>query len=98
LNKEKRRVDVSKHINAGNRFKDYGDMDKLVKYIVEDIRRSDQDNVVKDGWDSIKTYYEKGDKKLEIRFFIEDGKLLSFNAFPDHSSKDAGNVIWLIPQ
>ena len=91
-------VDVSKHINAGNRFKDYGDMDKLVKYIVEDIRRSDQDNVVKDGWNSIKTYYGKGDKKLEIRFYIEDGKLLSFNAFPDHSKKEAGNVIWLIPQ
>lgn len=81
-----------------NRFKDWGDMDKLVKYIVEDVRRSDQDNVVKYGFDSIKTYYGKGDKKLEIRFFIEDGKLLSFNAFPDHSNKEAGNVIWLIPQ
>ena len=42
-----------------NRFKDWGDMDKLVKYIVEDIHRSDQDNVVKYGFNSIKRITEK---------------------------------------
>ncbi|MGE7597079.1 hypothetical protein [Lysinibacillus fusiformis] len=89
-------VDVNKHINAKNRFKDYGDMDKLIKYIVEDIRRVDEGKLIKDGHNSIKTFY--GDKKLEIRFYVKDGKLQSFNAFPDHSKKEAGNVIWLVPQ
>jgi len=91
-------VDVSKHINANNRFKDYGSMDKLVKYIVEDIRRTDVGDLIKDGHNSIKTLYGKDKKLLEIRFYVEDGKLLSFNAFPAHSARDAGNVIWLVPQ
>lgn len=91
-------VDVNKHINANNRFKDYGNIDTLVNYIVEDIRRTDSADLLKDGWNSIKTVYGKDNKLLEIRFYIEDGKLVSFNAFPDHSKKEAGNVIWLAPQ
>ncbi|WP_254664261.1 hypothetical protein [Lysinibacillus fusiformis] len=91
-------VDVNKHINANNRFKEYGNIDTLVNYIIEDIRRTDSGDLIKDGWNSIKTVYGKDNKLLEIRFYVEDGKLLSFNAFPDHSKKDASNVIWLAPQ
>lgn len=91
-------VDVDKHINAKNRFKDYGDIDKLVKYIVEDIRRLDELGLVKAGDNSIKTVYGKDQKLLEIRFHIKDGKLYHFNAFPNHSSRDLGNVVWLTPQ
>lgn len=91
-------IDVKKHINAGNRFENYGNMDKLVDYIVEDIRRVDDLVLAKEGWNSIKTMYGSTNKKLEIRFFVEDGKLLSFNAFPDHSKKEAGNVMWMVPQ
>ncbi|WP_246020487.1 hypothetical protein [Lysinibacillus telephonicus] len=91
-------VDVSKHINAKNRFKDYGNIDKLVKYIVEDIRRVDELKKIKEGHNSIKTVYGPDNKLLEIRFYVKDGELYSFNAFPNHSSRDAGNVIWLAPQ
>lgn len=91
-------VDVDKHINAKNRFKNYGDIDKLVKYIVEDIRRVDAGGWVKNGDNSIKTVYGKDNKLLEIRFHVKDGELYQFNAFPDHSSRDLGNVIWLAPQ
>lgn len=91
-------VDVDKHINAKNRFKDYGDMDKLVKYIVEDIRRVDAEGLVKNGDNSIKTVYGKDNKLLEIRFHVKDGELYQFNAFPNHSDRQLGNVIWLAPQ
>ena len=91
-------VDVNKHINAKNRFKDYGDMDKLVKYIVEDIRRVDEGGWVKSGDNSIKTVYGKDNKLLEIRFHVKDGELYQFNAFPNHSDRELGNVIWLAPQ
>lgn len=91
-------VDVNKHINAKNRFKDYGDMDKLIKYIVEDIRRVDAAGMIKNGDNSIKTVYGKDNKLLEIRFHIKDGELYQFNAFPNHSDRELGNVIWLAPQ
>lgn len=91
-------IDVDKHINAKNRFKDYGDMDDLIEYIVEDIARSDEAGYVKDGHNSNKTVYGKDNKLLEIRFYVKDKKLYSFNAFPNHSNRDAGNVILLAPQ
>lgn len=93
-------VDVDSHINAKNRFgeKNYGSMDKLVKYIVEDIRRADAAGLVKEGDNSIKTVYGEDLKPLEIRFHVSDGKLLQFNAFPNHSKRELGNVLWLVPQ
>lgn len=91
-------VDVNKHINAKNRFEKYGNMDKLVKYIVEDIRRVDAAGLVKNGDNSIKTIYGKDAKLLEIRFHVKNGELYQFNAFPDHSKRELGNVIYLAPQ
>lgn len=37
-------------------------------------------------------------KLLEIRFHVKDGELYSFNAFPGHSTRDLGNVVYLVPQ
>lgn len=73
-------------------------MDKLVKYIVEDIRRVDAAGLVKNGDNSIKTIYGKDAKLLEIRFHVKNGELYQFNAFPDHSKRELGNVIYLAPQ
>ena len=89
---------MSKHINANNRFKDYGDIDKLVKYIVDDIKRLDDYGLAKSGDNTIRTVYGSDNKLLEIRFHVKDGKLYSFNAFPGHSTRDLGNVVYLVPQ
>ena len=63
-----------------NRFKDWGDMDKLVKYIVEDIHRSDQDNVVKYGFNSIKRITEK-EIKIRNSFLYRGWKIIKFQCF-----------------
>lgn len=92
------KVDVSRHINAKNRFKDYGDIDKLVEYIVEDIRRLDAAGYVEEGDNTIKTVYGSDNKLLEIRLNVENGILRQFNAFPNHSNRQLGNVRYLAPQ
>lgn len=93
-------VDLKTHINAKDRFSkaNYGNLDTLVKYIVEDIRRMDAAGFVKNGDNTIRTVYGKDQKLLEIRFHVQKGELLQFNALPDHSRRDLGNVVYLVPQ